>query len=1711
MFNTCNTVTSSAPHWPNHGLSEFIPRRGNVQFNENANFTQSETYKANEQIIGESNRAANVAMAPSVYAPVHQVPAQAPSLNYNQPLSFASALQLPRDFPQLEVIKFDGDPSKYAKFMRTFEQTVDSSELSENKKLLYLVQHCKGEAKQLIEYCCLLNAQDGYAKALELLKDNYGRPNVIARSYCEKLTKGPPIKPDDLKGLCNLAQVMEESEVTLNCLNYQADLDNFNTMITIVKRLPYALQNRWLRTAAEIEKRGTDAKFKNLVKFIKDEAEIAKSSFASAVNQRNKKKGGVTFFTKSEKTKFSSTKLVAKNFRKCAYCKDDHKIEDCSKFVDLTISDRVSFTRRNRLCDNCFKGGHISRFCKFNSACTIKDCTRKHHTLLHREFPNQNSSDSHSPSSNPLPDTNRSAYFAANDNNCVFLNVVPVKVLYNDREVATYAFLDQGSTTTLCDQSLLDELGIKGENVSFALTTVNKKDGCYQSKKTSLTIAGVDNNEVVELREVLSVRSLPLKPNRSLTINELNTWPHLEGLHIPKFSAPVGLLIGVDNPELFWTLEERRGNQGQPYAVRTRLGWSLIGAASAPEQTKSIQVNFVRGSDQELDVQIERLWKMDLVPDATNFGTGTSKEDRLALISMKESKLLVDGHYQIALPWKPGAPNLDDNRILAESRLNNLRKRLDKNPEMKQRYTSVIEDYLAKDYAGKVEEETDSEMRWYLPHHAVLHPRKPDKVRVVFDCSVTFKGKSLNQQLLQGPDLLNSLIGVLLRFREGRIAMVSDIESMFHQVRVDPKDHSLLRFLWWPQGDTSLPPVDYCMKVHLFGATSSPSCANFSLLQTAEDNSDLYEPKVLETVKRNFYMDDCLISASTKEEAMHLYYQLTDLLKKGGFHLTKWISSCNDVLQQIPDAEKSTSAFNLNKDNNLRVLGVKWDFASDNFQFETNVKSKPLTRRGILSITSSLFDPLGFVAPVILRAKLLLQNLFRLKLGWDDKIPDEDAEKWNCWVQGLNAITKLNIPRFLFARDCDNSYVKSIQVHHFGDASSSAYGVVTYLRFVYENDIVFCRFIFGKARLAPLKTISIPRLELMAAVLAVKIDKMLQQELTLPNWHATFWTDSTAVLQMIANTNKRFPVFIANRLTKIEEHTTVDQWRYVPSKENPADLASRGIDAESFVSNSNWFQGPEFLLDLEDLWPQAPCPMPQLPVEFSVLKKSCNAVSKMSPDLSMEVKFSRFSTWYELKRSVAWILRVRDKLLRKDLTLTPISVDELERAERAILECVQRESFAKEITRLRAGKTLCKQHNRLLKLRPYICDAILRVGGRLQQSQQPYDVQHPIILPSSSHVTKLIIEDHHRTVGHSGTSLTWTSLRQKFWIIGGAAAVRKTIGNCFQCKKRNAKPLEQFMADLPKERFAMYKPPFYNVGTDYFGPFFIKQGRRLEKRYGCIFTCLTTRAVHLEVAHSMTADSFINAFRRFICRRTKPNTVLSDNGTNLVGAEKELRQALKDFNHKYVEEKLRQKGIRWKFNPPTASHFGGIWERLIRSTRKILSMLLQQQTVTDETLLTLFAEVECILNSRPLTPIVIDPEANLPLTPNHLLKVGTFPSLSPGVFLNTDVYSKHRWRQVQYMADQFWARWSREYLQTLQVRQKWTTKRPNLQIGDIVLVCDKTVPRGQWNMGRVIDTFPDRHNVVRQALVKTSTSELRRPISKLCLILKSSQEEVSLN
>ena len=308
------------------------------------------------------------------------------------------------------------------------------------------------------------------------------------------------------------------------------------------------------------------------------------------------------------------------------------------------------------------------------------------------------------------------------------------------------------------------------------------------------------------------------------------------------------------------------------------------------------------------------------------------------------------------------------------------------------------------------------------------------------------------------------------------------------------------------------------------------------------------------------------------------------------------------------------------------------------------------------------------------------------------------------------------------------------------------------------------------------------------------------------------------------------------------------------------------------------------------------------------------------------------------------------------------------------------------------------------------------------------------------------------------------------------------------------------MADLPTERVTPNKPPFTFVGVDYFGPFLVKRGRKEEKRYGVVFTCLAVRAIHIEVASSLDTDAFINALRRFIARRGAPEEIRSDNGTNFKGGEKELKVAIQKWNQDQVHNFLLQRKIEWIFNPPYASHMGGVWERMIRSIRKVLKAVLDMQILTDESLRTFMCEVESIINARPLTRVSDDPADLNAITPNHLLLLKTASNLPPGIFNKQDQYCRRRWKQIQYLADVFWRRWTREYLPILQIRQKWHSVQRNLAKNDIVLVVDKATSRNLWPLGIVLDVSVGRDGLVRSARIKTMSSEMVRPIEKLCLL-----------
>ena len=532
--------------------------------------------------------------------------------------------------------------------------------------------------------------------------------------------------------------------------------------------------------------------------------------------------------------------------------------------------------------------------------------------------------------------------------------------------------------------------------------------------------------------------------------------------------------------------------------------------------------------------------------------------------------------------------------------------------------------------------------------------------------------------------------------------------------------------------------------------------------------------------------------------------------------------------------------------------------------------------------------------------------------------------------------------------------------------------------------IVHCSFRLGKSRLAPIKSVSIPKLELTAAVLAVRLSCLLKAELDLPVV-LIFWTDSTAVLHCTKNKTKPFPVFVANRLAIIKQNTELDCWRHVPSNLNPADLASRGVRANS-NEMKKWLEGPEFLTKPRTEWPTNTLLNLTPPEEFISTKEQtvCSALeSRFTGELNSIDRFiNRCSNLYKLKRLTAWILKYKFFLQNRSSfdcklkILKQITVEDLQNAEIELVKYTQRQHFPYLFTKTSSHRW----HLFMRKINPIFLDGVARVGGRLAQLDIDVDMNHPIIMPQCSHLTELVIKQHHDKFGHAGTSHTWASLRQRFWIVKGAAAVRHSIGQCIKCKRLNASVGKQLMADPLRCRVQTDKPPFYKVVVDYFGPFLVKQGRSRIKRYGCIFSCLTTRAVHVEVASDLSTDSFINALRRFIARRGQPDEIFSDIGINFVGAERVLRESLWSLQQSKLNNFCRQLEIKWRFNPLYASHMGGAWERMC-----ILNALTQMQIWTEEGLVTLMTEVEGILNSRSLVPLMLHDSEEEPLTPNHLL------------------------------------------------------------------------------------------------------------------------------
>ena len=658
-----------------------------------------------------------------------------------------------------------------------------------------------------------------------------------------------------------------------------------------------------------------------------------------------------------------------------------------------------------------------------------------------------------------------------------------------------------------------------------------------------------------------------------------------------------------------------------------------------------------------------------------------------------------------------------------------------------------------------------------------------------------------------------------------------------------------------------------------------------------------------------------------------------------------------------------------------------------------------------------------------MKARLLYSEACKQKVSWDESIAGSIQSKWKTWIDGLPSLVNVRIKHWY---DCTTPF----QLPFFLDASSLARGTVCYVCSIFK-DSVNCQMIMAKSRICNTKRTIVSRQELEAALDAVTLSRVVKQELELDSCQCFFWTDSTIVIQSLHAQCKRFSLFPRNRLLRILKHTKVNDWKFVPSELNPADKASRGLTTEELLRDKTRFDGPVFLSSSTEDWPKSPIPEKESEDVYAFYELTKKApqdkeVNALSFNLASNTKIldsfieftpttrfiACFSSLYCLKLATAWLLRFKDYLIMRvkfDSTLlkpSPMTeVHELQRAKNNLVICEQRVHFHEEIALLSKNKQLSKTFA-LFELDPILVDDLLRVGGRLDNAELSFDLKHSIILSETSHLTALIVEDTHcRLVGHAGVNSTLNSICQLYWIINARVCVKRIIDKCTSCKKRNSLAVNQVTADLPSSRLRLHEPPFSQVGIDYFGPLSVKLKRSEVKRYGCLFTCLTTRAIHLEVAIDLSTSSFINVLCRFVSRRGPVKHIFSDHGTNFVGCAHLMQESVKKWNQAQIHQSLQQMNVARTFNPPSASHMGGVWERMIRVVRNVLLAITPKQMLYDDDLIMLFTEVEAIVNFCPLTNVPLEAGEDTSLTPNHLLRLS--PAVAPSCILTekSDNYS----------------------------------------------------------------------------------------------------------
>nr|XP_044248764.1 uncharacterized protein LOC123002519 [Drosophila takahashii] len=1589
-----------------------------------------------------------------------------------------------------DLVKFSGKPEDWPMFLATYEQSTELCGFSDAENLMRLRHALEGPAKLAVR--SLMLHADCVPQILSTLEMRFGRPEIIIDLLLKQIKQFPSVRENKLENIVDFAMEVQNVCATMKASKLEQYLNNPALTQELVSKLPCILQTFWGMPKMTLRV----CTLADFSAWLSQMAQGANSVMVPSSQGRSERRGVV------------NTHVVRKACKVCL--KNCGSVQECRKFLEMTTSDRWKMTRRLGLCWRCFSN-HTVQSCGMAGTCGLEGCQQKHHPLLHRESREgvQANCNAH-----------RQDAAAA-----VLFRVVPVTLYSNGNQVNTHAFLDDGSSLTLIDEPLLAALGVKGQRQPLCMQwTAGMHRYEDESVRVDLQISGAGMTKVYNLRDVHSVKALDL-PAQTLDVDHLkNKYKHLRHLPLGGYAgAQPRLLIGLNNCGLGRALRTREGSLEEPIAEKTRLGWTVKGGgttSSTDAEIRRYHVFQICACEEDNNKEILRLLRQHLWSEQeVGYGAeckSQSDDDLLAVRQLEANTMRVEGRFETSLLWRHKDSDLPDSLPTALKRAHCLNQKLLRQPDLASEVRRQLDEYVRKGYARPISPtEAVESPYWYLPIFPVVNVNKPGKLRIVWDAAARSEGISLNSLLLKGPAQLAPLVPILRRYRERRVAIGGDIAEMFHQVRIRAEDQRYQRFIFIDPETQKR--ENYVMQVMTFGASCSPSCAQFVKNRNASEFEKQY-PRAVKCILENHYVDDMLDSVDTEEEAINLARTVHHIHSQAGFHIRNWVSNSRTVLEALGQEKGAMVQLDENADKGTeKVLGMWWDTKEDMIRYRVSPRYKQgevlqgkrrPTKREFLSMMMSIYDPLGLISFFVMYAKTMFQEIWRSGCQWDDPILEAEWIKWKRWIHHIPNIEELCIPRCYMPKQLRGHQV---EMHTFVDASESGFAAVCYLRIKF-GPAIHCCLLGSKAKVAPLRLVSIPRLELMGATLGARLAYEVEKSLTMQICKRIFWTDSRTVLSWLRSDQRKYKQFVAFRVSEILDTTKQEDWRWVPTSQNVADEATKWTRTPDFSSGSRWLNGPKFLWQESEGWPTESAQKTdetdaELKVQFigvCAWNESISHAQLIDP--------LRFSSWTRLLRSMAKVIWSLRRWKSKGLTAKQVedstTQEDLLMAESILWSDAQAEHYQDELALLRMGRPLTRKSS-LYKLGPYLDgNGVLRLQERTKMGSG----KDRVVLPSSSPITQLIIAELHAKLLHANHETLINELRQSFWIPKLRPTVARLRRSCQICKNRQAAPRPPRMADLPYPRLAAFHRPFSYTGVDYFGPLLVTVRRSSEKRYGVLFTCLSTRAIHLEVAYSLTADSCILAVRNFIARRGRPVELWSDNGTNFQGASTELRRALDVLDKVQLEREFTGPEMKWKFIPPASPHMGGAWERLVRSVKVALYSILSSARPSDELLRGALMEVEMIVNSRPLTYIPVKDENEEALTPNHFLlgsSSGSKPATEPTV---EGMLLKRSWMASQQLADMFWKRWLLEYLPVITRRGKWCHDSKPLEAGDIVYVCDPGNPRSSWPKGRILSVKLSADGQVRSATVKTISGVYVRPATKLAVLsIESNGVESSRN